>query len=748
MFRVILILVSLTAVSMLQANVRLLPALPYAAQSRALQLDTAGNIYVAGSFVLTVKNFPAAFVAKLSPDGSQIYYFTVMSGSFADQATALALGSDGSAYVAGNTNSPDFPVTAGALQATPTNGGLDQGFLAKVNPVGVLAYSTFINGIGNTQVTGITLDGAGDLFLTGIGGPGFSTTTDQPSQGFVLGLNPGLSKILLSTYGYGGGAIALDTSGNIYVAGLVQATVTSTTAGTVLTLPPLSSGAFQSTHDARFCLTYQATGPGGPGGSVACNYQYVAKLNPIGTLLWATYVTGTYGAIPVGMAVDGAGNVIVAGTTNSDDYPVTPGAFQTAYTAAAPSLPVPAGINDFNPPPATGYITKVNATGTGLIWSTYFGGSYADQITGLAIAPNGDIFVSGQADSPDLPGLTGTPRGCRPSPNQELGFVARVAPDGATAGPAQLVAGAPVCLYFACTSLLYDDYPNYQGGPALALASNEKVLFGGVNATLASLDFSSSNRVSCVADPADSVQLTTVAPGQLLSLYGTDLAPAAPFLPSSGVSSSSSTFGVFFNGIAAPILYSSGDQINVQVPYEIAGQTSVQLQVIDNQTSLPLSETLTLGVVERQPAVFLAPAALGSQFPAYTVCGGTLVFGVAAVARNADGALNDCTHPASAGATVTVFLNDLGPLTPALATGALAPAPPVPLSPAVAAFFGANNDTLPSSTLSIPGWTTGVAQVRLLLPKNLSPAGPLLIAPTLDGTPLRERLIFIWTKPN
>jgi uncharacterized protein (TIGR03437 family) len=708
-----------------------------------MQLDSAGNIYVAGTFVPVSKNFTSAFVAKLAPGGSPLLYFTVLAGSFNDTGTALALGSDGSAYVAGNTNSTDFPVTAGALLSTSSGGS--QGFLVKVNPSGTLVYSTFIGGISSTQITGIARDPAGDVFLTGTGGPAFPSTGSLPARGFVLEVAAGLTNVLLSIYGYGGGLIALDSQGKIYLAGSAQPNVILTTAE-MLTLPALPGGAFQPTHQAHFCFTF-GSGPGGIGGQLTCQYQYVAKLDPTGTLLWGTYVTGTYGAIAGGMAVDSAGNVIVAGTTYSDDYPVTPGAFQTAYAAAAPPLPVPpTGGTYSGPPPATGYVTKINSNGTGLIWSTYFGGSYADEITGMAVGPTGEIFVSGYADSNDLPALAGTPEACRPSANQVLGFVTRLAPDGSTAGPTQLVRGAPECLYFSCGTLLYADYPNYPARGPLLIGSDGTVLFAGTNGALGSIDFAASSRLSCVVDPADYVQVGTVAPGQLLSLFGTDLAPATPFLPPSGVAESSSTFGVFFNGIPAPILYSAAQQINVQVPYEIAGQSTVQMQLIDRTTPLPVSETLALGVVERQPSVFLTPAATGSLFPGYTVCGGVMVFGAAAVALNENGTLNDCGNPAIAGSAVTVFLDGLGPVTPPLATGAIATAPPVTLIPGVVA-EDFNLGPLTSTTLSLPGAITGVAQLRLQLPRGL-PLGPYSVAPMLDGKPLRERLILVWTRPN
>ena len=389
----------LTAVPMFAGNVQLLSQLPNAAVSKAIQLDAAGNIYVAGSFApVSFNDTSDAFVAKLSADGSKLIYFTVLHGSFADDAAAIALGSDGSAYVTGSTISRDFPVTAGALQPTFNPQGASQAFLVKVNPAGAIVYSTYINGDASfTQGTGIAIGSAGEVFVTGRGGPGFVASGGKFPQSFTVKLDASLSKVLLSIDSFGGGLIALDSQGNIFLAGNAQ----PDSVGSALVLPALPPGAFQSTHVGSICSA--GSGPG-VGFSSYCPYQIVAKLDATGKLIWATYVTGTYGATAAGMAVDSAGNVIVAGTTNSSDYPVTPGAFQTAYTAAAPPPPPPnLPFNSFlGPPNATGYVTKVNATGTGLVWSTYFGGSFQDHITGMAVNPAGDIILSGRAGSDDL----------------------------------------------------------------------------------------------------------------------------------------------------------------------------------------------------------------------------------------------------------------------------------------------------------------------------------------------------------
>src|ERR1035441_9389321 len=210
-----------------------------------------------------------------------------------------------------------------------------------------------------TQATGIAIGSAGEVFVTGMGGPGYPVDRGLPAQGFILKLDAGLSKVLLSVYGYGGGLIVLDSQSNIYLAGNAQpiGTEIKGTPGLIYELPALPLGVFQSTHTGEFC--FESSGPG-MGLAAFCPYQYVAKLDATGKLLWGTYVTGTYGAIAAGMAVDSAGNVIVAGTTNSSDYPVTPGAFQTAYTAAAPQPP--GSYGNTGPPNSIGYVTKVNTT--------------------------------------------------------------------------------------------------------------------------------------------------------------------------------------------------------------------------------------------------------------------------------------------------------------------------------------------------------------------------------------------------
>ena len=123
---------------------------------------------------------------------------------------------------------------------------------------------------------------------------------------------------------------------------------------------------------------------------------------------------------------------------------------------------------------------------------------------------------------------------------------------------------------------------------------------------LASVSITSIGRVTAIADTADDAKLVRVAPGQLLTLYGTNLAPADPAYPPNGFPTSFNGVTITFNGIAAPILYTSGMQINLQVPYEVSGQTQVTMQVSSNLVTPPIIETYILAVVERQPSIFVS----------------------------------------------------------------------------------------------------------------------------------------------
>ncbi|MGP0076645.1 MAG: hypothetical protein ACLPWF_32415 [Bryobacteraceae bacterium] len=615
-------------------TVQQLPALPNGAMAQALQVDAAGNIYVAGVMPPKSPQSSAdtsdAFVAKISADGSKVLYFTVLGGSGEDAATALAVGSDDSVYVTGTTNSTNFPVTPGALQ-TVFGGELSNAFAAKLDANGAIVYATYVGEVSYTIGENIAIDGAGDAFLLGGGGipPGVTGIVGPLNQGlagWVIKIDPTGSKMLMGFAGLAGQYIAVDGGGNVYIAGVVTPPL-----GPTLTAPTFTPGAFQTSEPTGLC--------GGDFNAIPCPYEYVAKVDPTGTMIiYLTGLNGTYGATPAGIAVDASGNAIVAGTTYSPDFPVTADAFESLY---APVIPPPQPFvypgPHYIPPPATGFAAKLNATGSGLVWSTFFGGSVSDSILSMGVDSEGGIVLAGMAGSSDLPGLAGVPAGCLPSAIQKLSFAARLTPDATSASPSQLFYGQSVYVYGPALNLT--------GPIAVASSAVGSIAALGNSGSITAADLFASSRLACLTDPADNFQISSVAPGQDLTLFGSVLAPAGGF-------------NATIDGLAAPILYASDEQVNVQVPTQIAGGTNVQMKVTNQTTTPPLDETRTLAVVAQQPSVFLTDEALGGvTSPCYGPDGSA----PGAVALNADGSLNSASNPAAAGSTVTIFLNGVAP---------------------------------------------------------------------------------------
>lgn len=357
-------------------------------EGTSIAVDAAGNAYVTGT--TDSINFPTvagsfdtsfgggsvdAFVTKLNPTGSGLVYSTYLGGSGSEGIPTggqIAVDAAGSAYVAGATSSSDFPITTGAFQ-TALAGGSDA-FVTKLDPSGsALLYSTYLGGSSDDGAFGIAVDGAGSAYVVGAtSSSNFPTTTGafqtakvNFQDGFITKLNPAGSGLVYSTYLRGTNGIfglAIDAAGSAYVTG-----------GTPLTNLPTTLGAFQPSH--------------GGGGDDA----FVVKLNPAGSgLVYATYLGGSGGDGADGIAVDALGNAYVAGGTGSTNFPTTSGAFQTNN----------AGGSD-------AFVTKLNPTGTGLVYSTYLGGSGADQALAVALDSSGNAYVTGGTRSTNFPTTSG-----------------------------------------------------------------------------------------------------------------------------------------------------------------------------------------------------------------------------------------------------------------------------------------------------------------------------------------------------
>jgi outer membrane protein assembly factor BamB len=328
-----------------------------------------------------------------------LVYSTYLGGSGFDSSNAIAVDSTGDAYIAGYTQSTNFPTTAGAFQTT-FGGGESDVFVTKLQAGGSgLVYSTYLGGNGPDGGFGIAVDPSGDAYVTGFAGssnfpttPGaFQTVNNGSGFGnpFVTKLNPTGTGLIYSTFiggdvpsGHGDQAngIAIDANGDAYITGLAYSNNF-----------PITSSAYQSANNAAAVTGYDA---------------FVTELNPTGTaLVYSSYLGGSSlgnGAGDPGncIAVDPSGMIYVAGAATSADFPTTPGAYQTVNYGRQEG-----GGN------STGFAAKFNPTQSGaasLIYSTYLGGSGGDTANGIAIDSAGDAFLTGLTGSSNFPVTSGT----------------------------------------------------------------------------------------------------------------------------------------------------------------------------------------------------------------------------------------------------------------------------------------------------------------------------------------------------
>ncbi len=302
----------------------------------------------------------------MNSTGTALIYSTYFGGDNRDIGNDIALDGAGNAYVTGLTDSGNLPTTPGAFRTTIAGGDEFNSYAMKLNATGTaLVYSTYLGpGIGNATV----VDSDGNATITGQAAPGYPTTPGafQPvsggsSDGFVTKLNSTGTALVYSTFlggsGFDFGAnIARDSGGNAYIIG---------EAGPGF---PVTPGAFQTSSNGL-------------------REAFVTKLNATGTaLVYSTFLGGSGNDSGNGIAVNAAGNAYVTGTTDSLNFPVTPGAFQSMKAAGQDV-----------------YVTELNTAGTGLAYSTYLGGDATDFGNGIALDTEGNATVAGQTSSSDFP---------------------------------------------------------------------------------------------------------------------------------------------------------------------------------------------------------------------------------------------------------------------------------------------------------------------------------------------------------
>jgi uncharacterized protein (TIGR03437 family) len=628
----------------------------------AIALDSAGNIYLAGAtdsayfpttdpYYSYLSYYPYeypgynadAFVMKFDNQATTLAFSNYFGGSGYDSFNSLALDANDNVYLVGTTSSPDLEVSTGSAQTTLR--GKSNAFVVAFSSAGVGIYSTYLGGTGTDAGNAIAVDSSGDAFVTGsttssnfpVAGTPLQSTLSGGSDAFVAKLGPPLGALIYSTYLGGSGndeglGIAVDKSGAVFITG-----------DTASPNFPVLGG-------------YQATYGGG------ASNAFVTRLAGSGSsLLYSTYLGGSGSDVGYSVAIDSTGNAYVTGSTTSTNFPTTSDAFQSS-----------------NHGTTNAFVTGLNPSGSGLLFSSYLGGSgtatipagttnYGDYGTAVAVNCAAGLVVAGVTTSTNFPSASETITGAGTSTVSNPSN----APD---AFVAQIAAGGGV--------------PSITPG---GIANNGE------------------------AGPA--------APGAVVSIYGTGLAPFTQISNTFPLSTSLAGVTVTVNGVNAPMYFASSGQINIQLPNAIApGPASVTVSNScgsSGQVSFQVAQTAPYIVQNSgQAAVLNFIASTGL----YT--------------------LNGPDNPAKVGSTVSVYLTGIGPVTHTPVDGAAASLTQLSystLQSSATATIGGWSSTVGFLGLA-PGWV-GLDQANLVVPALST--GPYPVVITINNVPSNGPMMYV-----
>jgi uncharacterized protein (TIGR03437 family) len=563
----------------------------------------------------------------------------------------------------------------------------------KLNSAGTVLYQNTLPSLAVAMV----VDPAGNVYLAG----GNSVEKLGPDGKTVL------YNTVIGGPSLGAADMALDSTGRVYVSGAVGA-------GDL----PATPGAFRQTAQS-------ASG-------------FVVRLNAAGGIDYATYL-GVAVNNPYGIAVDSSGSAVVMWTTQSTDFPATPGAYLTS------------GLS---------MLARLTPDGSGLIYSTFTGGLFdTAEYVAVDIAGNAVVALSNR------PGYSGSvvrfnPQGTGVTYSKTFPIVGPGGLAVDSSGNAYVYnpvnagnypvknslsacgTGAALTVIDSSGAILQSTYlPGGQSTLGINVLPDSTVDLFGVPSTGALLSMMQLSQnpqapivqLACYGN-AGSYYNSAISPGDVVSLFGSGLGPAAGTQPqidiASGFPTKVADVQVTFNGIPSPLLYVQDSQINAIVPWSLEAGQQAQICVVYNGSA---TNCLNAVVASSDPGVFMV----------------TPVF---AAALNQDGTLNSASNPAKVGTVASIFATGLGAIDPPQPDGAIIglPLPANVLPVSMYTISSTGGSPVPITVLyagPAPGEVAGVSQINFTVDANLGGPYETFVAVGLPGNPVATNGFSIYVAP-
>lgn len=350
-------------------------------EAKAMAFDQTGNVVITGN--TSSNNFPITsstwdntfdgflidvFVLKISNNGSNLLWSTYLGGDGVDEAQGIAIDSLQYIFVVGKTNSVDFP--ASAIMPGYTYNGAFDGFLAQLNPAGAqLSRFYYLGGVNDDSLKDVAV-GLNTVWVAGN-----SASADFPiSANAFNDTYSGANDLVVAAFTISSGAMRYST----YIGGLFNETMAA------IAVDETGSLYFIANSDS---LSFPVT----PGSlDVGFNGKkdvVFGKLNFTGSqMLFASYLGGTGNDEAHALWLDANKFMHIVGSTTSPNFPMTAGAYSNVFSGQADA-----------------FIAKINASGNGLIYSTFVGGDSVDIATTCIGDINGNLYIAGSTNSPDFP---------------------------------------------------------------------------------------------------------------------------------------------------------------------------------------------------------------------------------------------------------------------------------------------------------------------------------------------------------